>query len=97
LATPLLWPLVTSSTQRNTTMPASRRNRNAPGQRELHPGRTGESIPEAAGCTPVAFLMVGLPGAGKTVRAKELAAERRALLLNPDAWMIPLFGLYFES
>ena len=38
------------------------------------------------------FLMVGLPGAGKTARAKELAAARRALRLTPDEWMIPLFG-----
>jgi predicted kinase len=38
------------------------------------------------------FLMVGLPGAGKTVRAKELAARHGALRLSPDAWMIPLFG-----
>jgi predicted kinase len=38
------------------------------------------------------FLIVGLPGAGKTVRAKGLAAERAALRLTPDAWMIPLFG-----
>jgi predicted kinase len=38
------------------------------------------------------FLIVGLPGAGKTTRAKELAAARRALRLTPDEWMIPLFG-----
>ena len=38
------------------------------------------------------FLMVGLPGAGKSTRAKELAAEQGALRLSPDAWMIPLFG-----
>lgn len=38
------------------------------------------------------FLMVGLPGAGKTATAKELAARHRALRLSPDAWMIPLFG-----
>jgi predicted kinase len=38
------------------------------------------------------FLMVGLPGAGKTTRARELAAERRALLLCLDEWMIPLYG-----
>ena len=36
--------------------------------------------------------MVGLPAAGKTARAKKLAAEHRALRLTPDAWMIPLFG-----
>ena len=38
------------------------------------------------------LLMVGLPGAGKITRARELAAEHRALRLSPDAWMIPLFG-----
>ena len=37
------------------------------------------------------FLIVGLPGAGKTTRARELAAEHRALRLTPDEWMIPLF------
>ena len=36
--------------------------------------------------------MVGLPGAGKTTRAKRLAAEHRALRLTPDEWMIPLYG-----
>ncbi|HET9650182.1 MAG TPA: ATP-binding protein [Microlunatus sp.] len=36
--------------------------------------------------------MVGLPGAGKTTRARELAAQHRALRLTPDPWMIPLFG-----
>jgi predicted kinase len=36
--------------------------------------------------------MVGLPAAGKTTRAAELAATRRALRLTPDHWMIPLFG-----
>jgi len=38
------------------------------------------------------FLIVGLPGAGKTERAKQLATEYAALRLTPDAWMIPLFG-----
>src|SRR5689334_10404190 len=35
--------------------------------------------------------MVGLPGAGKTTRAAELAAAHRALRLTPDEWMISLF------
>ena len=43
-------------------------------------------------CAATMFLMVGLPGAGKTTRAKELAAVHRALRLTPDHWMIPLFG-----
>jgi len=38
------------------------------------------------------FLIVGLPGAGKSERAKELAAQHAALRLTPDEWMIPLFG-----
>ena len=41
---------------------------------------------------PALLLMVGLPGAGKTTKARELAAEHRALRLTPDEWMIPLFG-----
>ncbi len=38
------------------------------------------------------ILMVGLPAAGKTTRAAELAAAHGALRLTPDHWMIPLFG-----
>ncbi|MGW7023083.1 ATP-binding protein [Streptomyces decoyicus] len=38
------------------------------------------------------FLTVGLPGAGKTTRARQLAKEHSALRLTPDEWMIPLFG-----
>ena len=38
------------------------------------------------------ILMVGLPAAGKTTRAEELAAAHKALRLTPDHWMIPLFG-----
>jgi predicted kinase len=36
--------------------------------------------------------MVGLPSAGKTSRARELASTWSALRLTPDEWMIPLFG-----
>lgn len=36
--------------------------------------------------------MVGLPSAGKTTRARELASRWNALRLTPDEWMIPLFG-----
>ena len=41
---------------------------------------------------PHMLLMVGLPAAGKTTRARELAAAYRALRLTPDHWMVPLFG-----
>ena len=36
--------------------------------------------------------MVGLPAAGKSSRARELASAWSALRLAPDEWMIPLFG-----
>jgi predicted kinase len=38
------------------------------------------------------FLMVGLPGSGKTTRARELAMSHDALRLTPDEWHLPLFG-----
>jgi predicted kinase len=38
------------------------------------------------------FVMVGLPAAGKTSRARELASAWNALRLTPDEWMVPLFG-----
>jgi predicted kinase len=38
------------------------------------------------------FLMVGLPGAGKTTVAQELAVSQHALRLTPDEWHLPLFG-----
>ncbi len=37
------------------------------------------------------YLIVGLPGAGKTTRAKELELEASALRLTPDEWQIALF------
>ena len=43
-------------------------------------------------CAATMLLIAGLPGAGKTTRAKELAAANRALRLTPDHWMISLFG-----
>ena len=44
------------------------------------------------GGVPRMFVMVGLPSAGKTSRARELASTWNALRLTPDEWMIPLFG-----
>ena len=41
---------------------------------------------------PTLFLMVGLPGAGKTTVARQLERERGALRLSPDEWLAPLFG-----
>lgn len=55
-------------------------------------------IPEAqAGVAPAApapmlFLMVGLPGSGKTVRARELAVAHAALRITADEWALAIFG-----
>jgi predicted kinase len=38
------------------------------------------------------YLIVGLPGAGKTTRAKQLEVSESALRLTPDEWQILLFG-----
>lgn len=40
---------------------------------------------------PTLTLMTGLPGSGKTTRARRIEQERQALRLTPDEWMIPLF------
>ena len=41
---------------------------------------------------PTLFLTVGLPGVGKTTRAKQIASAQGILRLTPDDWMAPLFG-----
>ncbi|WP_271189350.1 AAA family ATPase [Dactylosporangium matsuzakiense] len=41
---------------------------------------------------PTLFLMVGLPGSGKTFRARELAEQHGALRLTPDEWALSIFG-----
>jgi predicted kinase len=38
------------------------------------------------------MLMCGLPGSGKTTRARRLELERHALRLTPDEWIARLFG-----
>jgi hypothetical protein len=42
-------------------------------------------------------LIVGLPGAGKTTQAKELAAQHHTIRLTLDEWVIPLFGLRWRE
>jgi predicted kinase len=59
-----------------------------PFPRPSAPGPAGPPGPTPA----TLILVVGLPGAGKTTRARELAATLPALRLTPDHWMIPLFG-----
>jgi predicted kinase len=41
---------------------------------------------------PILFIMVGLPGSGKTTLARELEARHDALRLTKDDWMMALFG-----
>ena len=50
------------------------------------------STESGMGGVPRMFVMVGLPSAGKTSQARELALTWNALRLTPDEWMIPLFG-----
>lgn len=40
---------------------------------------------------PTLYLLCGLPGAGKTTRAKELEAAGRGFLLNADEWVCRLY------
>lgn len=50
------------------------------------------SSPRVGPAGTTLFLMVGLPGAGKTTVARELATSHHALRLTPDEWHLPLFG-----
>jgi predicted kinase len=68
--------------------PACQPRESPPAPAEMRRGSIATQDPSAA----TMLLMVGLPGAGKTIRAKELATAHRALRLTPDHWMIPLFG-----
>jgi len=52
-----------------------------------HPGPTDPHVGPA-----IVYLIVGLPGAGKTTHAKELEISASALRLTPDEWQIMLFG-----
>ncbi len=38
------------------------------------------------------YLIVGLPGAGKTTRARRLESTESALRLTPDDWLMAVFG-----
>ena len=46
---------------------------------------------------PTLTLMVGLPGAGKTTRAKELEQATGAVRFTPDEWHLFLFGDDFHN
>ena len=46
----------------------------------------------AYGRPVIIYLIVGLPGAGKTTRAKELEVSESALRLTPDEWQMAIFA-----
>jgi len=41
--------------------------------------------------TPTLHLVCGLPGSGKTTRARELEAAGQGVLLNADSWVCRLY------
>jgi predicted kinase len=41
---------------------------------------------------PTLYIMVGLPGSGKTAKAREIEADCGALRLTPDEWIVSLYG-----
>jgi predicted kinase len=52
-----------------------------------------QHLPAAPRVGPaIVYLIVGLPGAGKTTRARELEISAPALRLTPDEWQLALFG-----
>ena len=40
---------------------------------------------------PTLYMLCGLPGSGKTTRARELEAAGRGILLNADTWVCQLY------
>jgi predicted kinase len=48
------------------------------------PGKTGSVIETTL------YLVCGLPGAGKTTRARQLVEDARAVHLSPDEWIVGL-------
>lgn len=49
------------------------------------------------GSSPTVHLLCGLPAAGKTTYARELAAARRAVRFTLDEWMLRIHGLPYDD
>ena len=45
----------------------------------------------------VLYLLMGLPGAGKTTVARRLEAEEGVLVLSPDPWMARIVGDGYDA
>ena len=53
---------------------------------------------ERSGTGPRLIIVCGLPGSGKTLRAKALESRLRAIRFSPDEWMDALsMGIYDEE
>jgi predicted kinase len=71
--------------------PTTRRKENSePNSSRSQHGRPEHDTAEEE--RPTMYVMVGLPGAGKTTMARQIEIEHRALRFTPDEWMIPLFA-----
>jgi predicted kinase len=57
----------------------------------MHAHKHDEPIDPPIGPATV-YLIVGLPGAGKTTHARQLEKSAPALRLTPDEWQLALFG-----
>jgi len=60
-----------------------------PGELDREHGVLAKTVRKSASL----FLMVGLPGSGKTTAARRIERENNAIRLSPDEWMKPLFGV----
>lgn len=43
------------------------------------------------------FMVMGLPGAGKTTSGRHLQAERQAVVLSPDPWLARIVGDGYDA